>query len=148
MNLRTLFFTSTIAAMATGGAAFAVDEAVIADITNEMVAQGYTRLHIRHGPTWADVEAYGTNGKVERRYDGAGEMLRERLYAGEEAEGDDAPPLGEQTRSQTRAGGGSCDDACDRNPVQARAQSRDQLRDGAGGGDGDRAQTRAVKGGD
>ena len=173
MKLRTVLFTTALAAMTTAGAAFAVDAVVIDEITDEMVAAGYTKLHVRHGPSWVEVEGWGPEGKVERRYDGEGDMLRERLFAGEKVPvvDDGDAPIGErvQARTQARLGDGSCEGDCDGEPVQARTQTRtqtragdgscegdcdhepvqarDQLRDGSGDSAGEGKQTRAGKAG-
>lgn len=140
MKLRTLLLTSAITCFAATGAAYAVDDAVIDEISGALAADGFTKIHLRHGRTWVEVEAWGPAGKVERRYDGNGEMLRERLHAGEsmpvvDAVGDDGEtPIGDriQTRAQTGAGDGS-----------GHGDGAGE-HDGSGDG-GERKQTRAGK---
>lgn len=113
MKLRTLLLSSAVALMAATGGALAVDDAVIEDIADGLVAEGYTQMRVRHGWGWAEVEAWGPNGKLERRYDGDGDMLRERLIARD----------------------GTCDAECDLEPILARDMLRDQVQDGSGGGE-------------
>lgn len=76
MKLKTLFL-ATACAVGLAGAASAADQAVIDKIANDLVGQGYMKVHIRNGPSSVKVEAYGPNGKVERVYDAAGNILKE-----------------------------------------------------------------------
>jgi hypothetical protein len=126
MKLRTFLTTTAMAAMVATGA-LAVDQSVIATITENLAAEGYTYVKVHNGPHRVSVVAKGPNGDVQLLYDGEGNLLRE------------------QQRDQLRAGfngqggNGTCDGSgpCAGDGDQDQLRLRDGSGDGAGRGPGD-----------
>lgn len=142
MKFRTLLLTAGLAA-APVTAARALDQAVIDQITGRLAADGYTQIRLRHGSGWADVVAIGPQGQIVRRYDGAGDILRERagpdvalavnraddakgasdLDGGTAAQRDDPARTRTQTRTQRRDPDANPVAACDNDTPAARSRT-------------------------
>lgn len=81
MKLGRILATGTLAALLATTALAATDD-VINAITQDLVAQGYTRIHVLNDGNTVRVEASGPNGSLERIYDGAGTVVREEVRPG------------------------------------------------------------------
>ncbi|MFN5996112.1 MAG: PepSY domain-containing protein, partial [Paracoccaceae bacterium] len=98
MKLRTRLLSYTAAIALTAGAAFAaIDGNQLAD---DYLAEGYTFVEVKVGPTQTKVEAIKGDSKVEVIYDN--ETLEIIKKETETADGDDVGRTGKQVRKVDR----------------------------------------------
>lgn len=106
MKLRTRLLCYTAAVALTAGAAFAaIDGNALAD---DYLAQGYTFVEVKVGPTQTKVEAIKDGQQIEVIYDN--ETLAVLKQETETADGDDATRTGKEVRTVGRDFTGHDDD--------------------------------------
>ncbi|MDZ4088827.1 MAG: PepSY domain-containing protein [Tabrizicola sp.] len=95
MKLRTKLLTYTAALALSAGAAFAAIDGV--KLADDYLAQGYTFVEVKIGPTQTKVEAIRDGRKVEVVYDNAtGEIIKQENEA---ADSDDAGRTGKDVKT-------------------------------------------------
>jgi phosphopantothenoylcysteine synthetase/decarboxylase len=107
MTFRTFFFAGAAAGLL-ATPVFAITQDMIDSIVSDLSGQGYTRLEIKDYGSSIKVEATGPNGKLERLYSSAGEVVREEtngVHTGGQHGVDD-----DEDDDNNRAGAGRDDD--------------------------------------